>query len=64
VQGNELKTIVSKDIRKVQGIWTVHGIEARNHKTGHKSLFTFSNVNYSSELKDDLFTPQALKHAP
>jgi outer membrane lipoprotein-sorting protein len=64
VQGNELKTIVSKDIRKVQGIWTVHGIEARNHKTGHKSLFTFSNVDYSSELKDDLFTPQALRHAP
>lgn len=64
VAGNELKTIAFKDIRKVQDIWTVHNIEASNHKTGHKSLLSFSDVDYASEVSDDLFTPQALQHGP
>lgn len=64
VAGNELKTLTFNDIRKVQDIWTVHGIEAQNHKTGHRSLFTFSNVDYASEVSDSLFTPQALQHGP
>jgi len=64
VQGNELKTIEFKDISQVHGIWTVHRIEAHNHKTGHHSVLAFSNVDYASEVKDDLFTPQALRRGP
>ena len=64
VAGNELKTLTFSDIRKVQDIWTVHSIEAENHKTGHRSLLTFSDVDYASKVSDDLFKPQALQHGP
>lgn len=60
-RGNELKTIEFKDIHQVEGIWTVHRIEALNHKTGHRSRFVFSDVDYDSEVEDELFTPQALR---
>ena len=64
VAGNELKTLTFSDIRKVQDIWTVHSIEAKNHKTGHRSLLTFSDVDYASKVSDDLFKPQTLQHGP
>jgi len=55
------KTIYNQDIREVQGIWTTHRIEAENHKTGHKSIFTFSDIDYEGEVKDDYFTERALR---
>jgi len=61
VQGNPLKTTYSKDIRKVQGIWTAHRLEAENKKTGHKTIFIFSDVDYKKEVSDDLFTERALR---
>lgn len=61
VRGNSLKTIYNKDIRQVQGIWSTHRIEAKNHKTGHKTIFTFSDIDYEGEVKDDLFTERALR---
>ncbi len=61
VRGKTLKTIQSKEIRLVQGIWTSHRIEAVNHKTKHKTIFIFSDVDYRSEVKDDIFTERALR---
>ncbi len=61
VRGKTLKTIQSKEIRLVQGIWTTHRIEAENHKTNHKTVFIFSDVDYQTEVKDDIFTERALK---
>ena len=61
VRGKTLKTIQSKEIRLVQGIWTSHRIEAENHKTKHKTIFIFSDVDYQSEVKDDIFTERALR---
>jgi len=61
VRGKELKTIISSDIKLVQGIWTTHRMEVKNHKTGHQTNFTFSNVDYKSPVKDVLFTKQALR---
>ena len=61
VRGKTLKTILTKDIRLVQGIWTSHRIEAENHKTHHNTIFIFSNVDYESEVKDDIFTERSLK---
>jgi len=58
---NRLKTIRVKEIRKVNGIWTAHRLEAENHKTGHRTLFEFSNVNYEEQVSDRLFTEQALR---
>lgn len=61
LQGKKLKTIYTRDIREVQGIWTAHLLEAENHKTGHKTTFIMSDVDYLAELSDDLFTRSALK---
>lgn len=61
LQGKKLKTIYTRDIRQVQGIWTSHLLEAENHKTGHKTTFIMSDVDYLAELSDDLFTRSALK---
>jgi uncharacterized protein len=61
-KGNPLKTIYTKDIRKIDGIWTAHRLEAINHKTGHKTIFTFEGVVYEKEVRDDLFTQRAIRH--
>jgi len=60
VAGNYLKTTLIKDIRLIQEIWTAHRVEVENHKTGHKTNFTFSEVDYSTSIDDDFFTQQTL----
>jgi hypothetical protein len=59
-KGRPLKTLVTKDIRQIDGIWTRHDLTIDNHKTGHKTIFTFSEVDYRSEVKDAVFTKRAL----
>lgn len=61
VRGNPLKSIISTDIRQVQGIWTTHRLEAKNHKTGHTTVFTITDVDYNTGVDDDLFTQRALR---
>jgi len=61
LQNNPLKTIYFKDISRIQGIWTALTIDVENHKTGHRTSFTFSDVNYDKEVRDDLFTQRALR---
>lgn len=64
VRGNHLKTVTVGDIRRVQEIWTPHRIEAQNHKTGHQTVFTFSDVDYKQGVDDDLFTQSRLRRGP
>ena len=61
VSGNHLKTVMSSEIREVDGIWTAHRLEAVNHKTGHRTVFTISDVRYNQGVDDDLFTERALR---
>ena len=61
LQGKLLKTEYFRDIKQVNGIWTIHQMEADNHKTGHKTRFTFKDVNYNDSISDDLFTQRMLK---
>ncbi len=61
LQNNLLKTVYYRDISKVQGIWTAHIIEVENHKTGHHTTFTFSDIDYEKGVKDTIFTQQALR---
>ncbi|NOY62108.1 MAG: outer membrane lipoprotein-sorting protein [Gammaproteobacteria bacterium] len=61
LRGKRLKTIYTREIRQVQGIWTAHVLEAIHHKTGHSTTFTFSDVDYQTEIRDDLFTERALR---
>jgi len=56
-----LKVIELRDIRPVQGIWTAHEMSARNLRSGHLTRFVFADVEYGSELPDDLFTERALR---
>ncbi|MCP4407273.1 MAG: outer membrane lipoprotein-sorting protein [Gammaproteobacteria bacterium] len=59
--GNPLKTSYFREIRQVQCIWTQHRIEVENHKTGHRTRFLFSAVDYRSGVSDGLFTQNALR---
>jgi len=59
-RGKLLKTIVSKDIRQVQAIWTQHRLEVENHKTGHRTVFTFSEVDYVKGVSDSVFTQKTM----
>ena len=61
LQNKRLKTTYFRDISKVQGIWTAHKIEVENHKTGHHTIFTFSDVDYNQGVNDRVFTQNALK---
>ncbi len=61
LQNKPLKTTHFKNISKVQGLWTAHIIDVENHKTGHHTVFTFSDVNYTDGVKDSIFTQNALK---
>lgn len=61
VRGNPLKTAYFRDIRQIQGIWTQHRIEVENHKTGHRTVFVFKDVNYKDGLDDKLFTQSAMQ---
>lgn len=61
INGNPLKTVYARDVRQVQGIWTVHISYAENHKTGHSTLFTFTNIDYETPVADDMFSERALK---
>ena len=61
VAGNPLKTTHFADIRQVQGIWTAHQYDVENHKTGHKTHFAFSDIDYAEGVDDAVFTQGALK---
>jgi outer membrane lipoprotein-sorting protein len=61
VGGNPLKTTVINDVKQVQGIWTIHKLEAENHKTSHKTIIVFKNVNYQVNVSDNIFTEESLE---
>jgi outer membrane lipoprotein-sorting protein len=61
VKGKPLKTIHVYDIRQIDTLWTTHSMEVKNHKTGHHTKFTFSNVNYEKGVDDRVFTQNSIK---
>jgi len=62
--GRRLKTAWIRDVRQVDGIWTPHEIEVRNHQTGHRTVFRFEDVAYEPGLPDSVFTPRGLSRGP
>ncbi|MBL4712867.1 MAG: outer membrane lipoprotein-sorting protein [Gammaproteobacteria bacterium] len=60
-RGKRLKTTLFKDIKQVDKIWTAHRLEVDNHKTGHKTVFIFSDVIYDKGVRDDFFTQRAIR---
>lgn len=63
VAGNDLKTVVSNNYEKINGIWKAHHVVATNHKSGHSSEFTFTEVDFNSNIRDSVFTKRALQNA-
>ncbi len=61
VAGNPLKSLQVREITLIQDIWTAHQLSVENHKTGHKTVFTFKEVNYGQRVKDEMFTEDALR---
>ena len=61
VNGNPLKTLRNEIIENVQGIWTSLKLTAVNHKTGHSTIFTFSDVDYRAPVDDSMFEQRALR---
>lgn len=61
LQNKELKTIYFKDISLVQGVWTAHRLEVENHKTGHHTTFSFSNIDYEKGVDDSVFTQGSIR---
>ncbi len=59
-EGEPLKTITIGSVRKIDGIWTALRIEARNHQTGHLTVFELSDVSYSRAVPERLFAPASL----
>ena len=59
--GNPLKTTDASHIETIDGIWTVQRIAVENHKTGHATVFTFSNIDYQSQVADKVFKTSTLK---
>ena len=60
-KGNLLKTLEVSDISLVDGIWTKHQMTMVNHQTEHRSHFTFSEVDYTTPVGDDMFSKSALQ---
>ena len=61
LRGKPLKALIAKDVRLVDGIWTRHQLTMSNHKTGHTSVFTFSEVDYQTPVDDQVFNQRSLK---
>lgn len=61
VNGNKLKTIFVEELNEIQGIWSTLSMRAQNHKSGHSTLFTFSEIDYETDIEDEMFTERALK---
>ncbi|WP_148862967.1 efflux RND transporter permease subunit [Marinobacter fonticola] len=60
VNGNHLKTIKNLQIEKIDDIWTVLQVRAINHKSGHSTLITSSDVDYQSSIPARTFEKRAL----
>ncbi len=56
-----LKILNISDIRIVDGLITRHKMVIDNQKTGHRTEFEFSNVDYNVSVKDSLFSKRAMK---
>jgi len=61
VNGNPLKTVHNEEFEIIQGIWTALKLTAVNHKTGHSTIFAFSDVDYLAPIDDSMFEQRRLR---
>ncbi|MDJ0789911.1 MAG: outer membrane lipoprotein-sorting protein [Myxococcota bacterium] len=63
IGGNPLKQVRFEDFRSVDGILTPHRIEATNHKSGHQTRLQSHEVQYRTEIDEEIFSPWAMNRA-
>lgn len=59
--GEVTRTISIRDFEQVNDIWTARTLEAKNLKTGHTTVFTVSESDFSTEIPDEVFSLQSLE---
>jgi hypothetical protein len=59
--GAPQKTIRLFDIEKVQEIWTAQRIEAENLATGHRTTLHFREIDFRTQIPEELFSEAALR---
>jgi len=59
--GNHLKTIHLESVETVDGIDTATRIFVQNHKTGHSTRLTFSDIDYEAKVDDRVFSQNRLR---
>ena len=60
-QGELAKRLLVSDIRPIEGIPTAYRLEMRNERTGSRSVAAFGEVQYNTNLADDLFSERRLE---
>ncbi len=61
--GQILKTLRYEEFVQVDGIWTASIIDVDNHKTGHKTRFEFSNIDFQTDVPETRLDQRNLKRA-
>ncbi len=59
-KGNLLKTLTIKKFDEISGIWTILETEMNNVQKKHKTLMSFTNVQYNQGLKDNWFSERTM----
>lgn len=60
-KGQELKHLVSGEIKQINGIWTAMSGTMSNVQSGHRTELTFSEHRYNTGLSDRTFSERMLK---
>jgi len=56
-----LKELNVSDIEEIDGIWTAKTMHMNNVQKEHQTTFKFSEIEYNTELDDDIFSQRRLK---
>jgi outer membrane lipoprotein-sorting protein len=59
-KGRQYKEFRAHDIKKIDGIWTAMVTEMKKLKSGHRTVFTISDIKYNMGLKESFFTRREL----
>ena len=63
-KGKKVKYYSTKDIKKIDGIWTIGTIQmvtTKNKKVQHSSIFSLENVSYNDAVADSIFEVETMQ---
>ncbi len=60
-KGQELKQLVSEEIKQIDGVWTAMSGTMTNKQTGHRTELSFSEHRYNTGISDRIFSERMLK---